>query len=105
MISLKEHAKEAQKIAFNRWRKTNVEYSTIAILKHCAGEVCEAVEAYKEYLYEPSKIRHTKLADELADIITCVLIAAANEGINIEKALQACQQKNEKRTAEAKKND
>lgn len=101
-MNLNEHAKKAQKIAFNRWYKTGVEYNTIAILKHCAVEVCEAVEAYKEYLYEPSKIRHEKLADELADIITCVLIAAADEGINIEKALQACQQKNEKRAAGGK---
>lgn len=98
-MNLNEHAKKAQKIA---WRKTNGEDNIIALLKHCAGEVCEAVEAYKEYLYEPSKIRHEKLAGELADIITCVLIAAANEGINIEKALQAYQQKNEKRAAGGK---
>ena len=40
------------------------------------------------------------LAAELADIITCALIAAANEDINIEKALQECQQKNEARVME-----
>ena len=103
MIDLNEHAQKAQEIAFNRWKKKGVDYHTPAILKHCAGEVCEALEAYKEYLYEPSKIRHAKLAGELADIITCVLIAAANEDIDIEKALQDCQQKNEARAMEGSK--
>ena len=50
MIDLNEHAKKAKEIAFNRWKKKDVEYNTPAILKHCAGEVCEAVEAYNQYL-------------------------------------------------------
>lgn len=103
MINLNEHAKKAQEIAFNRWYKNDVEYSTPAILKHCAGEVCEAVEAYSDYLYEDSKGRRNELAAELADIITCALIAAANEEIDIEKALQDCQQKNEARAMEGSK--
>lgn len=103
MINLNEHAKKAQEIAFNRWYKKDVEYNTPAILKHCAGEVCEAVEAYSDYLCEDSNERRDKLAAELADIITCALIAAANEDINIEKALQDCQQKNAKRAAEGSK--
>ena len=72
-------------------------------MKHCAGEVCEAVEAYSDYLYEDSKGHHDKLAAELADIITCALIAAANEDIDIEKALKDCQQKNEARAMEGSK--
>lgn len=43
------------------------------------------------------------MAAELADIITCALIAAANEDIDIEKALQDCQQKNEARAMEGTK--
>lgn len=97
MIDLNEHAQKAQEIAFNRWKKKGVEYHTPAILKHCAGEVCEAVEAYDQYLYEYIQSRRNKLAEELADIITCALIAAANEDIDIERALQECQQKNEAR--------
>ena len=88
MIDLNEHAQKAQTIAFNRWRKKGVEHNTPAILKHCAGEVCEAVEAYNQYLYEYIESNRNKLAAELADIITCALIAAANEDINIEKALE-----------------
>lgn len=103
MINLNEHAKKAQEIAFIRWYKKDVEYNTPAILKHCAGEVCEAVEAYNKYLYENSKSHRNELAAELADIITCALIAAANEDIDIEKALQDCQQKNEARAIEGLK--
>ena len=65
MIDLNEHAQKAQEIAFNRWKKKGVDYHTPAILKHCAGEVCEAVD--------------------------------------IEKALQECQQKNEARAMEGSK--
>lgn len=103
MINLNEHAQKAQEIAFNRWEKKGVGYNTPSILKHCAGEVCEAVEAYSDYLFENSKVRRDKLAGELADIITCALIAAANEYIDIEKALQDCQQKNEVRAMEGSK--
>lgn len=103
MIDLNEHAQKAQEIAFNRWKKKGVEYHTPAILKHCAGEVCEAVEAYDQYLYEYIQSRRNKLAEELADIITCALIAAANEDIDIERALQECQQKNEARAMEGSK--
>ena len=42
-------------------------------------------------------------AAELADIITCALIAAANEDIDIEKALKDSQQKNEARAMEGSK--
>ena len=103
MINLNEHAQKAQEIAFNRWRKMYVDYHTPAILKHCAGEVCDAVEAYNQYLYEYIESNRNKLAAELADIITCALIAAANEDIDIEKALKDCQQKNEARAMEGSK--
>ena len=100
MIDLNEHAQKAQEIAFNRWKKKGVDYHTSAILKHCAGEVCGAVEAYNRYLYEHVERNRNKLAAELADIITCALIAAANGDIDIEKALKDCQQKNEARAME-----
>ena len=103
MIDLNEHAQKAQEIAFNRWKKKDVDYHTPAILKHCAGEVCEAVEAYNQYLYEYIESNRNKLAAELADIINCALIAAANEDIDIERALQECQQKNEARVMEGSK--
>lgn len=97
MIELNEHAKKAQEIAILRGFKNDIKHDTPAILKHCAGEVVEATEAYNNYLHEDSKTHREELAGELADIITCALIVATNEDIDIEKALQDCQQKNEKR--------
>lgn len=73
--------------------------STETLLKHCAGEVVEAMSAY-------AKLKHSSLycdryrADfkaELADIINCVLIIAGKECIDIEKALKECFTKNAKR--------
>ena len=94
MIDLNEHAQKAQEIAFNRWHKEDVDYHTPAILKHCAGEVCEAEFVYNQYLHDAAERYRNKLAEEFADIITCALIAAANMGIDIEKALQDFQRKN-----------
>lgn len=54
-------------------------------------------------LYKDSKSDRNKLVAELADIITGALIAAANEDIDIEKAFQECQQKNEARAMEGSK--
>ena len=103
MIDLNEHAQKAQEIAFNRWKKEDVDYHTPSILKHCAGEVCEAEFVYNQYLHDAAERYRNKLAEELADIITCALIAAANSGIDIEKALKDCQQKNEARAMEGSK--
>ena len=94
MIDLNEHAQKAQEIAFKRWYKKGVECNTPAILKHCAGEVCEAEFVYSQYLHGAAERYRNKLAEEFADIITCALIAAANVGIDIEKALQDFQRKN-----------
>ena len=103
MIDLNEHATEAQEIARERFYKKNKGYKTMPILKHAAGEVLEACEAYDDYFYNHTIDNREAFADELADIITCVLIAAANEKINIEKALLKCQQKNAQRAAEGSK--
>lgn len=103
MINLNAHAQKAQDIAFARWYKKDGDYHTPAILKHCAGEVCEAGFVYNQYLHDAAERYRNKLAEELADIITCALIAAANVGIDIEKALQDCQQKNEARAMEGSK--
>lgn len=104
MIDLNDHAKTAQEIALNRWIKNDVPYSTPEILKHCAGEVVEAMEALddRKYLIDNDASR-AALAGELADVITCVLIAAANEKIDIEVALEKCLEKNARRALEGKK--
>ena len=82
MIDLNELAKESQKIAQKR-AEHGLKSDTMTCLKHCAGEVIEAVEAYKDY----PPVNLYDYASELADVIICVLIAAANDNLDIEMAI------------------
>jgi NTP pyrophosphatase (non-canonical NTP hydrolase) len=74
-------------------------------LKHCAGEVVEATEAYSsisstDNIREAGRIwveKQNNFADELADIICCVLTICGHENIDIELALTKCMEKNFKR--------
>ena len=72
--------------------------TTFEALKHCAGEVLEANEAYNNWTFcETSDSLKELFEDELADVIMCCLSICGAEGINIEKALERCFEKNEKR--------
>ena len=77
------------------------------LLKHCAGEVIEAADAYRLYVlfkyaesycipYEADDFFNKQKAfiSELADVIACILIIAARENIDIEYALSQCLVKN-----------
>lgn len=66
-------------------------------LKHCAGEVVEAMEAFTLYREFRTDILKEQLAGELADVIMCVLVLAGQEGIDIENALTECEKKNRAR--------
>ncbi len=102
MIDLNKAARYALKTAKEREKKGQLKSDTMSILKHCAGEVCEAGAAYAEigafdengYAIDTDVI---DFANELADIITCALIAAAQEGVDIEAALLRVQEKNARR--------
>lgn len=115
MIDLNGMSRSALETAKARERKGQLKSDTMSILKHCAEEVVEATEAYSlrkhlddlndksvdfEYVKSCAEIN---FADELADIITCALIAAANEDIDIEFALKRVQKKNEGRVVEVEK--
>lgn len=79
-------------------------------LKHCAGEVVEAVEARQEFknyeslivseidinetIIKRCKNLKTEYAHELADIIVCVLNEAEIATIDIEKAILEVVEKN-----------
>ncbi len=98
MIDLNEAAQDALATARKREKKGQLKSDTMSLLKHCAGEVCEASMAYTLYLElqgecEPEALKRD-FADELADIITCALIAAAEESVDIEAALLRVQEKN-----------
>lgn len=82
-----------------------IKVGVLDTLKHCAGEVVEATEAYSSIataysITEAGKIYAQKrddFADELADIICCVLTICGHENIDIELALTKCMEKNYKR--------
>lgn len=124
-IDLNQFAEQAYLIAKKRQENgAKLSCDTDKMLKHCAGEVIEATEAYTNYREiknlaedltatdldekwesqeEPDvceeyyKECESKFSSELADIITCVLIIAHNEGIDITGALVECTEKNNKR--------
>lgn len=114
MIDLKAIAKKAHLIAMQRHLKGCIAepQNDFALLKHCAGEVVEAMDACKNYeseleksfdsvvteetIAECEKLRNA-YALELADVITCCLIIAHNNKINIESALLQCLEKNASR--------
>lgn len=91
MVNLNDMAKQAHMLARQRGLETDV----FSCLKHCAGEVTEAVEAngrlcndLREYGY----LKH--LEEELADVIICILTASAEVQIDIEKAISESMKKN-----------
>lgn len=95
----------------------NITTETRKMLKHCATEVVEAMEAWTNFsLLDYCEIKdkaenktfdyfddcdsHSckkQFESELADIICCVLIIAGKENIDIEKAINDCIEKNRKR--------
>ena len=94
MIDLNNIAKQSLKIAEHRKQETDA----LSCLKHCAGEILEANEAYNNWTFcETSDSLKELFEDELADVIMCCLSICGAECINIEKALERCFEKNEKR--------
>lgn len=115
---------EASEKAFEIARKRGINETAFGALKHCAGEVLEATEASVNYYeienladninatdidekwesqeepdvceeyYQKSKER---FANELADIIICVLSICGAENIDIEKAIERKMKINEER--------
>ena len=85
----------AKALAISQKRAENGAFTNDEILKHTAGEVIEAVEA-REY-YRLNDSNYNAYAEVLADVIICILIAAAMDGIDIENAVLEKMAKNQKR--------
>ena len=81
-MNLNEASQKAYEIA----RKRGINETTFEALKHCAGEVLEAVESYTRFVYSP-KEEADSFPDELADIIINVLSICGAENIDIEQAI------------------
>lgn len=92
-MTLREMAREAVENSLNRGLSTDA----VDCLKHCAGEVVEATEAYCQWAYEFDSVQEPAFISELADIIMCVLVICGAEDIDIEHALLECLEKNRKR--------
>ena len=94
MINLITASAKAYDIA----KRRGIKETTFEALKHCAGEILEANEAYNNWtICETSDNLKEQFENELADIIVCVLSICGQEGINIEKALERVFEKNERR--------
>ena len=97
MINLNELCKTAFVNAEQRRKNGgHIKADTRSMLKHCATEVVEATEAYTNSMIRYGSINQ-QFADELDDIVCCVLIIAGREEIDIEKAINGCIEKNRKR--------
>lgn len=95
MIDLNKLSTEAYIVA--KKRELNgafIKTAPIDILKHCAGEVMEATEAYCDFAYEMTDEYEEKFQDEVADIMTCCLIISGYMKVDIESALNRVMEKN-----------
>lgn len=103
MIDLIALSKTAYEIAEQRQKNGgNIKTDTQSMLKHCATEVVEAMEALTFYKNanvcdEGEEICRKEFISELADIICCVLIIARREVVDLEQAINDCIEKNKMR--------
>ena len=100
MMNLNDIAEQARMLAKRRGFNTDV----LSTLKHCAGEVVEATEAYTQFEYiansDRTKAKKEAMGQELADIIICALTASAELGFDIEEYVGKAMQKNARRAYE-----
>lgn len=103
-MNLNEIAKASYETTKKRKENgANISAKTRDMLKHCATEVVEAMEAYTimncyPQLNKPEQeIFKDRFASELADIICCAAIIAHAEEIDLDKAMADCLEKNRKR--------
>lgn len=95
MIDLNKLSTEAYIVAKKReLNGAKIKADAISMLKHTAGEVMEATEAYCDFVYEMTKEYEEKFQDEVADIIVCCLIVSGYMQFDIEKAIDRVMEKN-----------
>ena len=103
-MDLNETARTALKISLQR-RDNGAFGKNRDVLKHAAGELAEAIVAREKLYYSIGKStlfdevsetdkQHEALGEELADVIICILVQAAINQINIEKAVIDKMEKN-----------
>jgi len=93
VLDLNRMARISAEIADKRGQGTD----ELGALKHCAGEVVEAMEAFSDI---PHKFDDKRFKGELADIIMCVFTVCGANGYDVEQMLTDCLSKNLKRVNE-----
>lgn len=95
MIDLNKLSTEAYIVAKKReMNGSKIKTAPIDMLKHCAGEVMEATEAYCDLCYEMTTENEEKFQNEVADIMVCCLIMSGYMMFDIESALNRVMEKN-----------
>lgn len=87
MIDLNKIAKQFDDVS----KKRDLPQSSFDLMKHCAGEVLEAAQAFERLDRDCDTFEFSL---ELCDVIVCCLIIASRYYIDIETALDQCLQKN-----------
>ena len=83
-MNLNEASQKALEIA----EKRGIHETTFEALKHCAGEVLEAVDAYDNWsMLDNPQGKKEEFENELADVIICILSISGAERIDIEQAI------------------
>ena len=99
MIDLNKLSKESYIVAKKReLNGAKIKADIISMLKHCAGEVMEATEAYCDFVYEMTDENEEKFQNEVADIMVCCLIMSGYMGFDMEKAINRVMEKNRLRS-------
>ena len=105
MLNLNDIAEQAYLLAKQRGFETDV----LSTLKHCAGEVLEATEAYTNLSYvstsDRRKAKTEEVGLEIADIIICALTASVRLNIDIEEYIGKAMQKNAQRAYQEQNNE
>lgn len=95
MIDLNGLVAESVIISKKRTENGGTEsFSVQNLLKHCATEVVEAMEAYVEHAKKKTDETKKNFVLELADVVCCCMIVAGHEDIDLEKAIEDCVEKN-----------
>lgn len=92
-MDLKIASNKAFEIAKKRGQYKGDGLDTVRALKHCAGEVIEACEAYTKFVFCQSEIADT-FPEEIADVAMCVLSICGAENIDLEQELLKVFEKN-----------
>jgi NTP pyrophosphatase (non-canonical NTP hydrolase) len=106
-VNINEIAQKAVMYANKRASIEGLEspYDVLGMCRHTSSELFEVIDAFTRWQcvqcsledYEDCEEEKTAFTDEIADVIMCALIIAAGQGVDVEKALEKCLEKNRKR--------